>query len=76
MGLANALVCLLLAVPMGLAHPHGAEKDSLHAAQPLYRRTLSHCQEAFQEEEVVKRNIQRRQAEVARLKKERNLENA
>jgi hypothetical protein len=77
MGLANALVCLLLAAPMGLAHPHGAEeKTTLHAAQPLYRRTLAHCQNAFEDEKFVKRSIERRQAQVTRLKMERGLENA
>jgi hypothetical protein len=72
--LSGVVVALLLAVPFGLAHPHGAEeKVYLHSAQPLYRRTLSHCESAFQEPEYVRRTIARRQAEVQRLKEERGI---
>jgi len=75
MGLSNALTYLLLAIPLGLAHPPGMEeKVYLHSAQPLYRRSLSHCQSTFEEPEFVKRTIARRQSEVYRLKKERGLE--
>jgi hypothetical protein len=73
---AKALFSLVLAASGALGHPHGVEeKIHLHAAQPLYRRTLSHCQEAFQDEEFVRRTIERRTSEVVRLKKERGLEN-
>jgi hypothetical protein len=77
MELLNALALLLLAATFGLAHPHDAdEKVHHHSAQPLYRRTLSHCQSAFKEPEFVKRTINRRQDEVARLQKSRGIESA
>lgn len=75
MGLSKALICLLLAIPLGLAHPSGMEeKVYLHNAQPQYRRSLSHCRSTLENPEFVKRTIARRQSEVNRLKKERGLE--
>jgi len=72
--LSSVLVGLLLAVPFGLAHPPGVEeKVYQHSAQPLYRRSLSHCESIFQESEHATRTISRRQAEVERLKDERNI---
>ena len=75
MGLSNALVWLLFATPLGLAHPQGMEeKVYLHSAQPLHRHSLSHCQSALSAPDFVKGTVERRHAEVQRLKKERGLE--
>jgi hypothetical protein len=72
MGLRNAIVYVLLAAPLGFAHPHGMEeREFQHAAQPMYRRTLAHCQEAFAEPQFMKRTIERRHEEWSRLRKER-----
>jgi hypothetical protein len=77
MGLKNSLLQLLLvaAAPLSSAHPHGAEeKTTLHAAQPMYRRTLSHCDEKLSDPALIKRTVERRIAEVKRLRAERGLE--
>jgi hypothetical protein len=73
MGLKNALIHLLLAAPLGLAHPAG-EKEPLHAAQPLYLRSLDHCQEHFDEPEFKKRIVDRHMAEFNHLRRKRGLE--
>jgi hypothetical protein len=68
------IACLLLVVvPFGLSHPEG-EKVHLHAAQPLYRETLSHCQSVFEEPEFVRRTITRRQNELQKIRSKRGLE--
>ena len=75
MGLAKVLVCALMAVPMGLAHPHGVEeKIYANAALPLDRRSLDHCKHVLEEPEFVKRTIARREAEVKRLMQKRGIE--
>lgn len=71
----TAFVWLLLATSFGDAHPDGVdEKVYLHSAQPLHRRTLSHCRAALSEPGFVQRTVDHRHAEVRALKKARGLE--
>ncbi|OHW89789.1 extracellular dioxygenase protein [Colletotrichum incanum] len=75
MSIRKILFHLLLANPLGLAHPHGAEeREFQHSAQPWYRRSLDHCAEAFSDPEFVKRTIERRHDELQRLRKTRGIQ--
>lgn len=65
-------LCLLLAAPLALAHPHGGP-EPLHNARPR-PRGLNHCGARFEETNLSKRTADRHMAEVANLKRERGLE--
>ncbi|KAK1995350.1 aromatic compound dioxygenase [Colletotrichum falcatum] len=68
------LFCVLLATPLGLAHPHGAEeREFQHAAQPWYRRSLDHCAEALSEPGLARRTVERRTGELQRLRRSRGI---
>lgn len=76
MGLQTTLLLLAAAAGLALAHPHGQEKPTAqHAAQPLYMRSLSHCDAAGRaaDPEAASRLVARREVEVARLRRERGL---
>ncbi|KAK2010496.1 aromatic compound dioxygenase [Colletotrichum eremochloae] len=74
MSVRNIILHMLLATPLGLAHPHGTEeREFQHSAQPWYRRSLDHCAEAFSEPGFLKRTIERRTDELQRLRKARGI---
>lgn len=70
----QTLSALVLLAATAAAHPHGQhEKVAAVAAQPLYRRSLAHCDAQLNEPEMLKRLVARREAEVERLRRERGL---
>ncbi|SPO06117.1 related to protocatechuate 3,4-dioxygenase beta subunit [Cephalotrichum gorgonifer] len=72
MELKRALLGLVLAAPLALAHPHGVAEPQ-HNAKPL-PRGLGHCSKSFEASNLSKRTAERHMAEVEQLKKERGLE--
>lgn len=73
MGLKSTLAALMLAVPLGLAHP-GPEKVYQHNAVPLEARSLNHCKRHFEKEEFMKRTVEIHGAELSRLRRAAGLE--
>lgn len=76
MGLKAALTALLLAVPLGLAHPGHDEKVYQHRAMPLERKSLAHCNKRLNEPEFVKRTVDAHVAEIARIRRHRGIEHS
>lgn len=70
MGLKSSLAALMLAVPLGLAHP-GHEKVYQH---PLEVRTLDHCKRDFAKPEFVKRTVEIHGSELSRLRRSLGIE--
>ncbi|GAB1315230.1 Intradiol ring-cleavage dioxygenases domain-containing protein [Madurella fahalii] len=73
MVLKSILSSLLLAAPLVLAHP-GKEKVYAHAALPLERKSLGHCQREFNEPEFIKRTVEIHGRELQRLRRDLGLE--
>ncbi len=74
MALKNLLASVLLAAPAALAHPGHHEKVYAHAALPLERKSLAHCDAQFNEPEFIKRTVEIHGAELARLKRSLGIE--
>jgi hypothetical protein len=73
MTLKNLLASLLLAAPLALAHP-GKEEVFAHAAQPLERKSLAHCEKEFSQPEFIKKTVEIHGRELARLRRSLGLE--
>ncbi|KAI6449200.1 hypothetical protein MCOR17_010195 [Pyricularia oryzae] len=70
MGFKTSLAAALLAIPLGLAHPHPVdEPEYQHHARPLMERSLDHCAGQFAEPEFIKRTIDRHSDEYDRLRR-------
>lgn len=70
MGFKTSLAAALLAIPLGLAHPHPVdEPEYQHHARPLMERSLDHCAGQFAEPEFMKRTIDRHSDEYDRLRR-------
>lgn len=69
MALKSFLTGLLLAAPLALAHP-GKEEVYAHAALPLERKSLSHCEKEFSEPEFIKRTVEIHGRELERLRRQ------
>lgn len=52
------------------AHPGHVEKVYQHNALPLERKSLSHCEQQFNDPEFIKRNVEFHASEYARLRRE------
>lgn len=74
MTLKTLLASLLLAAPLAVAHPGHNEALASHAALPLQRRSLAHCQKEFSHPEFVKRTVEAHGQELARLRRSLGLE--
>ncbi|KAK4216883.1 Intradiol ring-cleavage dioxygenase [Rhypophila decipiens] len=70
MAIKNLVSSLLLAGSMVSAHPGHVEKVYQHSALPLERKSLSHCEQQFNDPEFVKRNVEFHAGEFARLRRE------
>jgi hypothetical protein len=68
MTLKNLLAGLLLAAPLAFAHP-GKEEVYAHAAQPLERKSLAHCEKEFSHPEFVRKTVEIHGRELARLRR-------
>lgn len=68
MALRYWLASLLLAAPLALAHP-GKEKVYAHAALPLERKSLAHCEKEFSHPEFVKKTVEIHGRELTRLRR-------
>lgn len=68
MALKNLLAGLLLAAPLAAAHP-GKEEVYAHAALPLERKSLAHCDAEFSQPEFIKRTVEIHGRELARLRR-------
>lgn len=73
MGLKNLLSTVLLAAPLALAHP-GNEEVRAHAANPLERKSLSHCSREFNDPEFIRRTVESHGKEFMRLRRELGIE--
>jgi hypothetical protein len=74
MGLKNCIATLLLAVPLGLAHPGHEEKVYQHNALPLERKSLAHCDKEFNHPEFIKRTVEVHGEELLRLRRALGIE--
>jgi hypothetical protein len=68
MGIKSTLTSLLLAIPLGLAHP-APEKIYQHNAVPREARSLDHCKREFSHPEFVKKTTEIHGAELQRLRR-------
>lgn len=73
MTLKSIIASLLLAAPLALAHP-GKEKVYAHAALPLERKSLGHCEKEFNSPEFIKKTVEIHGRELQRLRRELGLE--
>jgi hypothetical protein len=73
MALKHWLAGLLLAAPFAAAHP-GKEKVYAHAALPLERKSLAHCEKEFSHPEFVKKTVEIHGRELARLRRALGIE--
>ena len=73
MALKNFFSSILLAAPLVLAHP-GKEDVYAHAALPLERKSLSHCDKEFNHPEFIKKTVEIHGRELARLRRSLGIE--
>jgi len=73
MGLKQLLSSVLLVAPLALAHPGHEEEVHQHAANPLERKSLNHCQKEFNDPVFIRRTVEIHGEEYNRLRREAGL---
>ncbi|KAL2129752.1 hypothetical protein VTI74DRAFT_7342 [Chaetomium olivicolor] len=74
MALKILLANLILAARLTVAHPGNKEEVAAHAALPLERKSLAHCEKEFSHPEFLKKTVEIHGRELARLRRSLGLE--